>query len=241
MIHVNLWVRLGVVCLWKNSQHIASFSSELLWWECTGTGLLKQCINKLLYNTRCIISNGCQLVVLVLSMEIVPVSFYQIDVTYWCVMLWSLYCPRYVRMDNIWRFQRRLSIIKQANWLYWLYFIQWPKAKSMQGMCPVGLPNPFCLIYATTDTHHSKSKARIFKTYFTFSHHLSMVGLSAFLLAVHRLCGFVEGRLSHFLPHWLKTGWQNVISQGKTPWNTPPWLGGQTVSYHDWLRHIITY
>jgi len=40
---------------------------------------------------------------------------------------------------------------------------------------------------------------------------------SAFLLAVHRLCGVIEGRLSHFLPRWLKTGWQSVISQGKIP------------------------
>ena len=48
---------------------------------------------------------------------------------------------------------------------------------------------------------------------------------SAFLLAVHRLCGVIEGRLSHFLPRWLRTGWQSAISQGKIPWNTPPWLG----------------
>jgi len=61
---------------------------------------------------------------------------------------------------------------------------------------------------------------------------------SAFLLVVHRLCGVIEGRLSHFLPRWLRTGWQSAISQGKIPWNTPPWLGnepgprgGQTVSY----------
>ena len=38
---------------------------------------------------------------------------------------------------------------------------------------------------------------------------------SAFLLAVHRLCGVIEGRLSHFLPRWLRTGWQSAISQGK--------------------------
>ena len=43
---------------------------------------------------------------------------------------------------------------------------------------------------------------------------------SAFLLAVHRL-----GRLGHFLPRWLRTSWQSAISQGKIPWNTPPWLG----------------
>jgi len=40
---------------------------------------------------------------------------------------------------------------------------------------------------------------------------------SAFLLDVHRLCGTIEGRLSHFLPRWLRTGWQSVISQGKIP------------------------
>jgi len=39
----------------------------------------------------------------------------------------------------------------------------------------------------------------------------------AFLLAVHRLCGVMEERLSHFLPRWLRTGWQSVISQGKNP------------------------
>jgi len=40
---------------------------------------------------------------------------------------------------------------------------------------------------------------------------------SAFLLAVHRLCGVIEGRLSHFLPRWLRTGWQSVISQENIP------------------------
>jgi len=48
---------------------------------------------------------------------------------------------------------------------------------------------------------------------------------STFLLTVHRLCGVIEGRLSYLLPHWLRTGWQSVISQGKIPWNTPVWLG----------------
>jgi len=48
---------------------------------------------------------------------------------------------------------------------------------------------------------------------------------SAFLLDVHRLCGAIEGRLSHFLQHWLRMGWQSVISQKKIPWNTLPWLG----------------
>jgi len=62
---------------------------------------------------------------------------------------------------------------------------------------------------------------------------------SAFrLLDDHRLRGVIEGRLRHFLPRWLSTGWPSVISQRKTPWNTLPGLGiepgpqgGQTVSY----------
>jgi len=61
---------------------------------------------------------------------------------------------------------------------------------------------------------------------------------SAFLLAVNRLCGVIEGRLSHFLQRWLRTGRQSVISRGKIPWNTPPRLGiesgphgGQTVRF----------
>jgi len=44
---------------------------------------------------------------------------------------------------------------------------------------------------------------------------------SAFLLDFHRLCNAIEGRLSHFLQCWLKTGWQNVISQVKIPWKMP--------------------
>ena len=39
---------------------------------------------------------------------------------------------------------------------------------------------------------------------------------------VHRLCGVIERRLSHFLPHWLRTGWQSATGQGKIPRNTPP-------------------
>jgi len=40
---------------------------------------------------------------------------------------------------------------------------------------------------------------------------------SAFHPNVHRLCGAIEGRLSHFLPLWLRKGWRSVISQGKIP------------------------
>jgi len=35
---------------------------------------------------------------------------------------------------------------------------------------------------------------------------------SAFLLNFHRFCGAVEGRWSHFLPHWLRR-----VGQGKIP------------------------
>jgi len=61
---------------------------------------------------------------------------------------------------------------------------------------------------------------------------------SAFLLDVHRLCGAIEGRVSHFVPHWFRMGWHSVISQGKIPGNIWPWLGiepeslrGQTMRY----------
>ena len=37
---------------------------------------------------------------------------------------------------------------------------------------------------------------------------------SAFLLVVHRLCGVIERRLSHFLPRWLRTG---CDQSGKNP------------------------
>jgi len=37
----------------------------------------------------------------------------------------------------------------------------------------------------------------------------------------------IEKRLSHFLPPWLRMSWQSVISQGKTPWNTPPRFGNE--------------
>ena len=40
--------------------------------------------------------------------------------------------------------------------------------------------------------------------YPSFSHRLGWT--SAFLLDLHRLYDAIEGRLSHFLPHWLSTG-----------------------------------
>ena len=86
---------------------------------------------------------------------------------------------------------------------------------------------------------HPLSVHKAFKSFIFFYQPLSVRGwTSAFLLDFHRLCGAIEGRLSHFLPHWLRTGWQSMTSQGIIPWNTPPWLGiepgprgGQTVSY----------
>jgi len=44
--------------------------------------------------------------------------------------------------------------------------------------------------------------------------------MKAFLLDVRKLRGTIEERLSQFLSHWLRTGWQSVISQGKIPRNT---------------------
>jgi len=89
-----------------------------------------------------------------------------------------------------------------------------------------------------------KLPRNVFFFFFSFSHFLSVHGwTSAFLLDVHKLCGAIEGRLSHFPPRWLRTGWHSVIRQGKIPWNTPPQLGiesgpqeGQTVR----LIHFLT-
>jgi len=52
-----------------------------------------------------------------------------------------------------------------------------------------------------------------------------------FLLDFHTLCGTIEGRLSHFLPRWLRMGWQSVINQKKSleilrhGWELNPGLG----------------
>jgi len=74
---------------------------------------------------------------------------------------------------------------------------------------------------------------------------------SVLLLDVHGLGGATEGRLSHFFPCWLRTGWQIVISQGQvleigesnpdhgenTPWKTFKWLSRWTMmaSHFKWL------
>ena len=43
---------------------------------------------------------------------------------------------------------------------------------------------------------------------------------SAFLSNFDRLCGAIQGRLGHHLRSWLRSSWQSVIIQGKSPWNT---------------------
>ena len=73
--------------------------------------------------------------------------------------------------------------------------------------------------------------------FFYVSHSVSVVGLRPSSSISTACVLLLKGRLSHFLPRWLKMGWQNVISQGKIPWNVSPRLGveprpqgGQTVS-----------
>ena len=41
--------------------------------------------------------------------------------------------------------------------------------------------------------------------------------MPAFLLAVHKSCGVIEGRLSHFLPCWLRMAWQECVQAWKNP------------------------
>jgi len=81
--------------------------------------------------------------------------------------------------------------------------------------------NRHCHIYNysqnwSDEHHHNHSAIKFILTghyQFLFYQPLSVHGwTSAFLLAVHRLCGVFEGWLSHFLPRWLRTGWQSVIS-----------------------------
>jgi len=72
---------------------------------------------------------------------------------------------------------------------------------------------------------HSKERNQIRKHFLFFLFQPSSVWTSAFRLPVRRLHGVIEGRLSHFLPCWLRTGRQSVISQIKIPWNISPWLG----------------
>ena len=65
-------------------------------------------------------------------------------------------------------------------------------------------------------------------------------GTSTLFLNAHRLCGAIEGRLSHFLWRWLRTGSHSVISPGTLPWNSlpgprinlGPWRGQTLKSIH---------
>jgi len=52
----------------------------------------------------------------------------------------------------------------------------------------------------------------LFETDLSFFQPCSVHGwTSAFLPDVRRLCGAIEGRLGHFLPRWIRAGWQAVI------------------------------
>jgi len=73
---------------------------------------------------------------------------------------------------------------------------------------------------------------------------------SAFLLDIHRLCGIIEGRLSHFLPRWLRRIWRSVISQAKSleifchgrelnPCHREDRQWAIPLSYHDW-RNVLS-
>ena len=116
-----------------------------------------------------------------------------------------------------------------------------------------------CVIIKTciwlNSSRHIDSQTQLDTFIHTPSYHFvfysAIVCSWAFLLDVHRFYGANEGRLSHFLPQWLRMGWkESVISQGKIPRNTMPWVGielgprrGQTagyihspsMSYNDWL------
>ena len=83
--------------------------------------------------------------------------------------------------------------------------------------------------------NHNHFSTTLHLTVFFFYQPSSVRGwTSAFLLTVHRLCGVIEGRLSHFLPRWLRTDWQSAgIEPGprRGQWAIP-------LSYHDWLSAL---
>jgi len=120
-----------------------------------------------------------------------------------------------VRCD--WRIHRTVQVVRVSGWAQWTS-TGLPTVRTrvevqvmMSSRCKhEPFSNCFCILLQPSSVHR---------------------WTSAFLLAVHGLCGVTEGRWSHFL------GWQSVISQAKIPWNTPPWLGiepgpwgGQTVN-----------
>jgi len=65
---------------------------------------------------------------------------------------------------------------------------------------------------------------------------------SVFLHDVHRLCGAIEGRLRHFLPHWPRMGWQ-CDQPGKNPWiySALAWNWTQTIEGTDSEKHSFSH
>ena len=97
--------------------------------------------------------------------------------------------------------------------------------------------------------NHNHFSTTLHLTVFFFYQPSSVRGwTSAFLLTVHRLCGVIEGRLSHFLPRWLRTDWQSADQPGKNPLKYSALAGNWTrprrgqwaipLSYHDWLSAL---
>jgi len=58
-----------------------------------------------------------------------------------------------------------------------------------------------------------------------------------FLLHVHNLSNAIEWRLSHFLPHQFRAGWQSVTSQGNIPWN----MAGNWTRATEWAYSEIDW
>jgi len=69
------------------------------------------------------------------------------------------------------------------------------------------------------NSHGKRTDSKV--PFLYFDHCLSLVELRPSSSGVCRLCGAIEGRLSHFLPCGLRMGWHSVISQGKIALNTP--------------------
>jgi len=98
------------------------------------------------------------------------------------------------------------------------------KVPGPSSACAWGFYSPNNWVHGSLHSSETASKEHeigrpILSTFFLpFFQPLPVHGwTSASLLAVHRLCGVIEGRLSHFLPRWLRTGWQSAISQGFNP------------------------
>jgi len=74
-------------------------------------------------------------------------------------------------------------------------------------------------ICSTTDRPHLEVTMSMLchLNFFSISLCLSVVGTPAFLLAVHRLCGVIGGRLSHFFATLAQDGLAGCDQPGKNP------------------------